>query len=825
MNAGIWLHNSTRNSLITRDKFIAILTLQTSMNEYNNLNIAIPAGSAYYLRMEFIHEKDMEALLQILNEFTENNCFITMHMNVKRDVKIFFEFMSEEDRDHFLRLFNTCKYSKAVKMLPVIDNYRYKILFTVKGRLENMLSHPPLIPDDSQLSLSLVAGNVDKKRNYTTSMKILYSSNSYAADCKDFIERWLNTSGNGNKIIMKNMDAGDGALSKFYSKKEYFFKVKMDRPALHDLLLIRNFNDINMKFNLQEISSGVIIESLEANHMIVSGKSGSGKSTALSEIAVEWMNRGYFLFLLDPHAELAKKTHAMAAMHGNKTVLITPLMDNLPSINPFQFKDASNFGVMSENIVYILQKMSFKSEEYFGFRMERILAILSYVAMENNGDFEMLYNLLTDKRKRINLLSSSSHEMAIDLLNEITVLEKRYPDFLLPSVTRVSKLLMNQNVKKFLCNGKYDLSIKKALTDCKGLIFDLNESLLGMEGSSAVGSILITYLFINAINHLFREVPVLLVVDELNLFDVPSIATLLSEARKYNLHLLLSVQGLNMLNEKTGSAIESNVNNHIMFNSSQSDSRNFARKLALSKEEQDLLTGMVLSLPPHTGVVKLNNNLYELRTKKEDCSGTVQEPFNPELISELHSMNDDYLLLENKKEYLRRHPDTELLDREHNLTEKGVYRVGGYPLRGSPNESREHALLIKKSFEYFLKYNLVMSIPEQGDFAKKPDGEILFLDQEDLKNPEAVLKKLELLKKNEYWIRSRGRNISIEAEYSTASKSERILIDIEKAVKANRYLVFVVYESSREKLSALLKKEVFDKYRRYIEDSTELLSF
>ncbi|MCL4326586.1 MAG: hypothetical protein M1481_07235 [Candidatus Thermoplasmatota archaeon] len=90
---------------------------------------------------------------------------------------------------------------------------------------------------------------------------------------------------------------------------------------------------------------------------------------------------------------------------------------------------------------------------------------------------------------------------------------------------------------------------------------------------------------------------------------------------------------------------------------------------------------------------------------------------------------------------------------------------------------------------------------------------------------EAVLKKLELLKKNEYWIRSRGRNISIEAEYSTASKSERILIDIEKAVKANRYLVFVVYESSREKLSALLKKEVFDKYRRYIEESTELLSF
>jgi hypothetical protein len=51
-----------------------------------------------------------------------------------------------------------------------------------------------------------------------------------------------------------------------------------------------------------------------------------------------------------------------------------------------------------------------------------------------------------------------------------------------------------------------------------------------------------------------------------------------------------------------------------------------------------------------------------------------------------------------------------------------------------------------------------------------------------LKTPKEALNKLKMYENNEYWKKSGGRNINMEAEY-TGVKLVRIVKDVEKAMK------------------------------------------
>jgi hypothetical protein len=248
--------------------------------------------------------------------------------------------------------------------------------------------------------------------------------------------------------------------------------------------------------------------------MVVVGKSGFGKSSALREIAYKWISENIFVFLIDPHSSLAKSFYSQAMQENKHIAYIKPDQSGNAGINPFSIEGIMNKSVLAENIAHIFHKMSQTSNEYFGFRISRILEIMSYVVIENHGILEMLYTMLTNHEYRINMLSSSMNPMAQDLLDDLEKLEKRYPYALTPALARISELLLNDYMKGFLSPSMHELSFSNALEQCDGIVFDLDESLLGIEGASLTGSILIIYLFMKALSiHLCIRKPCSLLIN------------------------------------------------------------------------------------------------------------------------------------------------------------------------------------------------------------------------------------------------------------------------------------------------------------------------
>ncbi|MGC8581218.1 MAG: helicase HerA domain-containing protein [Thermoplasmata archaeon] len=604
-----------------------------------------------------------------------------------------------------------------------------------------------------------------------------------------------------NKIDYKKSNA-EG----FYDLSKMRFNSYLATEGFYSLVEYNRRYRAHTSINLKVISAGEIASKIMQNHMVVVGKSGFGKSSALREIAYEWIARNNFVFMIDPHSNLAKSFYSQARQGNKQIAYIKPDHEGNAGINPFSIEGKMNKSVLAENIAHIFHKMSHTSNEYFGFRMGRILEIMSYVVIENHGNLEMLYTMLTNREYRINMLSSSLNPMAQDLLDELEKLEKRYPDALTPALARISELLLNDYMKGFLSPSVHELSFSRAMEQCDGIVFDLDESLLGIDGASLTGSILIIYLFMKALSSSFVHREAMLIVDELNMFTTPMLSSILSEGRKYHLHLVLSTQGLDMLQPEVRASIKSNISNMLFFNSSLGDSRYFSDTLISSKINNDMIYQSLITLEPYHGFAKLGNEIFSYKT----------EPFDTDLLP-AESINED---IWNDVEIGYVHGP--VFNEDGTLTELGTYRMGGYPWRGASKESPEHANLVKRAFEYFHSKGISMEIPAQGKFMETPDGEIVFIKERDLKTPGEALGKLKKYENNEYWKKSKGRNINIEAEYSGV-KLERIVRDVEKAMKKNRYLVIVVDKQEKEKIERILSLKKLEKYREFINSSMELL--
>ena len=603
-----------------------------------------------------------------------------------------------------------------------------------------------------------------------------------------------------NKIDYKKSNADE-----FYDLGKMKFKSYLPLEGFYSLVEYNKKYRAHTSINLKVIKAEEIAGKIKQNHMVVVGKSGFGKSSALREIAYEWISKNNFVFLIDPHSNLAKSFYSQALQGNKRIAYIKPDPNGNAGINPFSIEGKMNKSVLAENIAHIFHKMSHASNEYFGFRMSRILEIMAYVVIENHGNLEMLYTMLTNHEYRINMLSSSLNPMAQDLLDELEKLEKRYPDALTPALARVSELLLNDYMKGFLSPSVHELSFSKAMEQCDGIVFDLDESLLGIEGASLTGSILIIYIFMKALANSFAHKEAMLIVDELNMFTTPMLSSILSEGRKYHLHLVLSTQGLEMLQPEVRVSIKSNISNMLFFNSSLDDSRYFSDTLLPSKINNNIIYQSLITLEPYHGIAKLGNEIFSYET----------EPFDIPLLLPENSKG-----IWNEVESGSLHGP--IFNEDGTLTELGAYRMGGYPWRGASKESPEHASLVKRAFEYFHSKGISMEIPTQGKFMETPDGEILFIKEKDLKTPNEALNKLKKYENNEYWIKSKGRNINIEAEYSGV-KLERIVRDIEKAMKKNRYLVIVVNKQEKEKIERILSLKKLEKYKEFITNSVELL--
>jgi hypothetical protein len=352
-------------------------------------------------------------------------------------------------------------------------------------------------------------------------------------------------------------------------------------------------------------------------HMYVIGKSGSGKSWLLANMARQDIANGEGVCIIDPHGDLVDDVLAGIPKDRVDDVIIfdpadttAPLGMNLLEYDP-RYPEQKTF-VINEMIKIFDKLYDLKATGGPIFEQYMRNAMLLIMDDPDSGSTLMeISKVVADEQFRAYKLSKCKNQVVVDfwrkeaekaggeaaLANMVPYITSKLNQFISNDVMRP---IIGQQKSAFqfreLMDNKKILLVKLS----KGKIGDLNAYLLGMV---IVGKILMASLSRTDIPKDQRK-DFYLYIDEFQNFTTDSIAIILSEARKYMLNLIIAHQYLGQLvknNDATiRDAVFGNVGTIAAFKIGVEDAETFAKEFAPVFNQYD-----VLNVEQYTAYVKL----------------------------------------------------------------------------------------------------------------------------------------------------------------------------------------------------------------------------
>jgi hypothetical protein len=307
-------------------------------------------------------------------------------------------------------------------------------------------------------------------------------------------------------------------------------------------------------------------------HRYIIGRSGSGKSTHIENLALA--DEGAWIFL-DPHGQSARKL-----ADTTDCIFWEPADPRyVVGFNPLKDIPKGQRHLVAAQVI-----SSFKAiwAESWGPRMEWILLNAVLLLLDNNASLLDIPRLLTDEAYRTRCLRRASFRQFWD--EEFEAWDDRFRnEAIAPVLNKVGPLVANPVLNAILRADTLDLArvIEHGGTKYGRLVVDLSQSELGDTPSSLLGSLLVS-----AIWQAAQKVgePVTLYVDEFARFATDSFATILSESRKFGLSLVLAHQYLGQLPEPVRQAVFGNVRHFTAFNVGAEDAPMLADELDVAAD-------------------------------------------------------------------------------------------------------------------------------------------------------------------------------------------------------------------------------------------------
>jgi hypothetical protein len=348
-------------------------------------------------------------------------------------------------------------------------------------------------------------------------------------------------------------------------------------------------------------------------HSFILGASGSGKSKFIS-LLVDRLSRtslkmNYRVVVIDPHNSLAEDfTH----------------LEDAKVIN-FSSESAELFSGSESDVTAATELTAtlFKSllGEQFNPKLDRVLRFSLFVLFTaQNMALENLKRFLTDIDLRNQVLDHVSGYVPANIVkffgsdfNELRT--KYYNESILPLVSLVDEMQMQPTLV-----SEGELSLNKTINDHFLTVFSLNKVSMGEKVVKTVAGLLIQQIFLLAQARAFGQ-KVILIIDEVSVVQNPALASILAEARKFNLSVILAQQYFGQVEKDLRDAIFANVFNYYCFKVSEEDARALAGNLnmelpssiveeenARGLKEEDLRVKIMSELHPRECLVRVLAN-------------------------------------------------------------------------------------------------------------------------------------------------------------------------------------------------------------------------
>ena len=352
-------------------------------------------------------------------------------------------------------------------------------------------------------------------------------------------------------------------------------------------IAVTNWRDIRKIFGIKEKN--------RRGHMYLIGKTGTGKSSLIANMAISDIRQGNGVAVIDPHGDLVQslllhipKERIQDVIYFNPGDIEYPI-----AFNPLSKISPDHRHLVVSGLISVFKKIWF---EFWGPRLEHILRNALLTLLEYPGATLLdIPRLLTEPGFRAKVLSRLTNTQVRSFW---TYEFDKYTPWLRseavsPILNKMGQFLTSLPLRNIVGQAESSFKMRSVMDEGKILLVNLAKGVIGEDNSALLGSLLVTILYLSAVSRASmpdeKRKSFYLYVDEFHNFVSLAFPDILSEARKYGLHLILAHQYIAQLHEKVCSGIFGNVGTIISFRIGFEDAHILSREFRPAFDETDLV--------------------------------------------------------------------------------------------------------------------------------------------------------------------------------------------------------------------------------------------
>lgn len=337
-------------------------------------------------------------------------------------------------------------------------------------------------------------------------------------------------------------------------------------------------------------------------HFYTIGQTGTGKTTFLKHMIAQDLANGEGLCFIDPHGvDIQDVLAAVPKERYEDVIYFDPSNTARPmGLNMLEydarFPEQKTF-VVNEMLSIFDKLFDMKTaggpmfEQYF-----RNAVLLTIEDPTGGSTLLDVSRVLASKDFRAEKLSRCKNPVVTQFWREVA--EKAGGESALQNIvpyitSKFDNFLSNEIMRPIIAQERSSFNFREIMDGKKILLVNLAKGRLGDLNANLIGLILVGKILMAALSRVDsfgKEMPPFyLYIDEFQNITTPSIASILSEARKYRLSLIIAHQFIKQLDEKIKDAVFGNVGSMAIFRVGAEDAEFLAKQLEPVFTEQDLI--------------------------------------------------------------------------------------------------------------------------------------------------------------------------------------------------------------------------------------------
>ncbi len=330
-------------------------------------------------------------------------------------------------------------------------------------------------------------------------------------------------------------------------------------------------------------------------HIYTIGQTGTGKSTLLKNMIIQDIERGNGVCMLDPHgSDILDVLAHVPPERRDDVIYFDPSYGPRPmGLNMLEYdrnRPEQKTFVVNE-LFSIFQKLYGAVPESMGPMFEQYFRNATMLVIEDPDTGCTLLDVsrvLSNKEFRQLKLSRCQNPIVVQFWKEIA--EKAGGEGALANIvpyitSKFDVFLANDIMRPIIAQEHSAFNFREIMDNKKILLVNLSKGRLGDINANLIGLILVGKILMAALSRVDQVgppagglPPFYLYIDEFQNVTTPSIATILSEARKYKLSLFIAHQFIAQLSDEIKNAVFGNVGNMAVYRVGADDAEYLAKQ-------------------------------------------------------------------------------------------------------------------------------------------------------------------------------------------------------------------------------------------------------